>query len=118
MNPGYLGSLSAFTHKYVNPIEKGGDPELVEQVQKLIRPFLLRRVKKDPAIQLDLPDKTETKAYVSLTLEQASLYENVVQDLMNRIDSLTGMEKKRAHSGHTHEAEANLQPSRTVPEGA
>ncbi|WP_201317964.1 DEAD/DEAH box helicase [Paenibacillus sp. EPM92] len=94
INPGYLGSLSAFTHKYVNPIEKGGDPELVEQVQKLIRPFLLRRVKKDPAIQLDLPDKTETKAYVSLTLEQASLYENVVQDLMNRIDSLTGMEKK------------------------
>ncbi|WP_284643816.1 DEAD/DEAH box helicase [Paenibacillus silviterrae] len=94
MNPGYLGTLNEFAHKFVNPIEKSGDTELVAQVQRLIRPFLLRRVKKDPAIQLDLPDKTESKAYVSLSVEQASLYENVVESLMNRIDELTGMEKK------------------------
>ncbi|MGF7034586.1 SNF2 family DNA or RNA helicase [Paenibacillus mucilaginosus] len=94
INPGYLGSLTEFNHKYVGPIEKTRDEVLLGRVQKLIRPFLLRRVKKDPAIQLDLPEKYETKAYVSLTVEQATLYENVVQDLMNRIDTLSGMEKK------------------------
>ncbi|WP_426451079.1 DEAD/DEAH box helicase [Paenibacillus sp. S-38] len=94
INPGYLGSLNEFNHNYVGPIEKTRDEVLLGRVQKLIRPFLLRRVKKDPAIQLDLPDKYETKAYISLTVEQATLYENVVQDLMNRIDTLSGMEKK------------------------
>ncbi|MEK8131088.1 DEAD/DEAH box helicase [Paenibacillus filicis] len=94
LNPGYLGTLGSFNHKYVNPIEKGGADHLVGQVQKLIKPFLLRRLKKDPAIQLDLPDKYESKAYVPLTLEQATLYENTVQDMLDRLDSLTAMEKK------------------------
>ncbi|MCZ8523102.1 MULTISPECIES: DEAD/DEAH box helicase [Paenibacillus] len=94
INPGYLGSLNEFNHNYVGPIEKTRDEVLLARVQKLIRPFLLRRVKKDPSIQLDLPEKYETKAYVTLTVEQATLYENVVQDLMNRIDTLSGMEKK------------------------
>ena len=59
LNPGYLGTLRDFTHRYVSAIERSNDPELVSKVQRLIRPFLLRRVKKDPAIQLDLPDKYE-----------------------------------------------------------
>ncbi|MCR8635965.1 DEAD/DEAH box helicase [Paenibacillus radicis (ex Xue et al. 2023)] len=94
INPGYLGSLKSFTHTYVNPVERDSDVQLTGQVQKLIRPLLLRRVKKDPAIQLDLPDKNEMKAYVSLTVEQGALYENVVQSLMDKIDTLTGIEKK------------------------
>lgn len=94
INPGYLGSLGQFTHRYVKPIEKTGDEALTGQVQRLIRPFLLRRVKKDPAIQLDLPDKYEAKTYISLTVEQGSLYENVVQQLMEQIDTLTPMERR------------------------
>ncbi|PWK16511.1 DEAD/DEAH box helicase [Tumebacillus permanentifrigoris] len=94
LNPGFLGSLKSFTETYVNQIERHNDPQLIEQVQKLIRPFLLRRVKKDPAIQLDLPEKNEMKVYVSLTAEQGALYENVVQDLFEKLDTLSGMEKK------------------------
>ncbi|NHN34266.1 DEAD/DEAH box helicase [Paenibacillus sp. S3N08] len=94
INPGYLGSLRHFTHHYVNPVERTRDEVRIGQVQKLVRPFLLRRLKKDPAIQLDLPDKNEMKAYVSLTTEQGALYENVVQSLMNKIETLSGMEKK------------------------
>ncbi|GAX88918.1 helicase SNF [Effusibacillus lacus] len=94
VNPGYLGSLRAFTQHYVNPIEKKNDSLLIGQVQKLIRPFLLRRVKKDPAIRLDLPDKNEMKTFVSLTAEQGALYENVVRDLFEKLETLTGMEKK------------------------
>ncbi|MDB5055781.1 MAG: hypothetical protein JWM44_3831 [Bacilli bacterium] len=94
LNPGYLGSLREFSHRFVAKIEKTKDAETIVQVQKLIRPFLLRRVKKDPAIQLDLPDKNEMKAYVSLTAEQASLYENYIQDMFARLDKLTAMERR------------------------
>ncbi|MGQ7884789.1 DEAD/DEAH box helicase [Paenibacillus sp. WC2504] len=96
INPGYLGTLRHFNHHYVGPIEKSTDgaPGLTSRVQRLIRPFILRRVKKDPAIQLSLPEKVESKAYVALTPEQGALYENVVQTLMERIDSLSVMEKK------------------------
>ncbi|OXM86513.1 DEAD/DEAH box helicase [Paenibacillus rigui] len=94
INPGYLGNQRQFGYQYVNPIEKTRDEDRILQLQKLVKPFLLRREKKDPAIQLDLPDKNEMKAYVALTPEQGALYENVVRNLMEKIDKLTGMEKK------------------------
>ncbi|MEI7026457.1 DEAD/DEAH box helicase [Paenibacillus sp. y28] len=94
VTPGYLGGIRDFTRGFVQPIERGGKPELVEQVQKLIRPFLLRRVKKDPAVQLDLPDKNESKVYLQLTREQGALYESVVQQMLERIDRLSFMERR------------------------
>ncbi|NQX66690.1 DEAD/DEAH box helicase [Paenibacillus alba] len=96
INPGYLGTLKHFNHQYAGPIENSEEdsPLLAARVQRLVRPFLLRRVKKDPAIQLDLPDKYESKAYVALTPEQGALYENVVQSLMEKIEAVSGIEKK------------------------
>jgi len=94
LNPGYLGTLRDFTHRYVSAIERSNDPELVSKVQRLIRPFLLRRVKKDPAIQLDLPDKYEYKTFVSLTAEQGILYENYIKDMFERLDRLSVMERR------------------------
>ncbi|BAU29769.1 SNF2 family DNA or RNA helicase [Aneurinibacillus soli] len=94
INPGYLGNLSTFTRRFVTPIEKTKDKALIEAVQQLIRPFLLRRVKKDPKIQLDLPDKYETKEFVSLTVEQASLYEGLIQDMFTKIEQASPMERR------------------------
>lgn len=94
LNPGYLGSLRTFQHRFVIPIEKSNDSQSIEDVQRLVRPFLLRRVKTDPSIQLDLPDKNEAKEYVSLTAEQAALYENIIQDMFNRIESASAMERR------------------------
>jgi SNF2 family DNA or RNA helicase len=65
-------------------------------VQKLIRPFLLRRIKNDPAIQLDLPDKIENKLYVSLTAEQGLLYENYIRNMFSQFDNLPRMERRGA----------------------
>ncbi|MDF2716311.1 MAG: helicase, partial [Paenibacillus sp.] len=94
MNPGYLGSLSSFSRQYVNPIEKTNDAGRIGQVQRLVRPFLLRRAKTDAAIQLDLPDKNESKVYVNLTAEQGALYENIVQELFDKIEKLSAMERR------------------------
>lgn len=57
---------------------------------------MLRRKKKDPAIQLDLPDKNEMKTYVHLTAEQGALYEQTVNELMEKMQKLEGIERKGA----------------------
>lgn len=94
INPGYLNSLSAFKNKYVTSIEKNKDTAMVKEVQRLVQPFLLRRMKKDPAIMLDLPDKHEAKTYVPLTAEQAAMYDTIIQDMLARIDTLSIMERR------------------------
>ncbi|MBP1153418.1 MULTISPECIES: DEAD/DEAH box helicase [unclassified Paenibacillus] len=94
LNPGYLGTLRDFTQRYVGAIERTQDPELIAKVQRLIRPFLLRRLKKDPSIQLDLPEKYEYKTYISLTTEQATLYETYIRDMFERIDTMSPMERR------------------------
>jgi SNF2 family DNA or RNA helicase len=96
LNPGYLGNSRGFQHRFANPIEKHHDQERTAQLQKLVKPFMLRRKKKDPAIQLDLPDKLETKVYMNLTAEQGALYEQAVKELMERMKNLEGIERKGA----------------------
>ncbi|OPH58959.1 helicase [Paenibacillus ferrarius] len=96
LNPGYLGNQRGFQHRFANPIEKHQDEERTLQLQKLVKPFMLRRKKKDPAIQLALPDKQEMKVYINLTPEQGALYEQAVKNLMERMQKLEGMERKGA----------------------
>lgn len=94
VNPGYLGTLAQFRRTYVNPIERSRDAEWTKLVQRLVQPFLLRRLKRDPEIQLDLPDKNESKVYVPLTAEQASVYEQTLQTLFDDLDRLDPMERR------------------------
>lgn len=94
LNRGYLGSLNAFKSQYINQIEKKRDKTAVEQVQQLVHPFLLRRMKTDPSIELDLPEKQELKEYVPLTTEQASLYEYVLNTMFEKLDQASAMERR------------------------
>ncbi|MFW5436133.1 DEAD/DEAH box helicase [Paenibacillus apiarius] len=94
LNPGYLGTLSQFRRTYVNPIERTHDAEWTMLVQRLVQPFLLRRLKKDPEIQLHLPEKNESKVYVPLTAEQASVYEQTLQQLFGDLEQLGTMERR------------------------
>ncbi len=99
INPGYLGTASGFSARFAGPIEKEGNPERTSELQRLVKPFLLRRKKKDPAIQLDLPDKNEMKTYLHLTAEQGSLYNQTVNGLLERMQKLEGIERKGAILG-------------------
>jgi SNF2 family DNA or RNA helicase len=94
MNPGYLGNLSEFRREVVQPIERTRDEDMIRQLQQWVRPFMLRREKNDPAIRLSLPDKIEQKTYVSLTAEQGALYENTVNDLLEKLDTLSPMQRR------------------------
>lgn len=94
LNPGYLGSQTEFQRRFATPIEKNGDQQATEKLQNLIRPFLLRRTKTDERIALDLPDKLEQKEYCPLTVEQASLYEQIVQQSLEKLEQVDGFARR------------------------
>ncbi|MHB1355949.1 MAG: DEAD/DEAH box helicase [Anaerolineae bacterium] len=79
LNPGYLGTLEAFRRTFAVPIERFQDEEGSQRLRKMVRPFILRRLKTDPQVIQDLPEKFEYKVYCNLTREQVTLYEAVVQ---------------------------------------
>jgi len=94
LNPGYLGSTSTFRKEYIVPIEKEHDIESSSKLKSIILPFILRRLKTDPLVINDLPEKIETRVYCSLTKEQATLYEAVVQDMLKKIQELNGINRR------------------------
>ncbi len=55
---------------------------------------MLRRLKTDKRVIADLPDKVAFDEYCNLTKEQASLYKQVVDDVMKVIDGSDGIERK------------------------
>jgi len=94
LNPGYLGPADRFRKNFALPIERGNDAASKAQLRTLVQPFILRRVKTDPTIISDLPEKLEMKVYCSLSAEQASLYEAVVRDMLEQIESAEGIQRK------------------------
>ena len=90
LNPGFLGGQKKFRQDFAIPIEKHGDDEAARRLRALTRPFILRRVKTDPGVIQDLPDKQEMKVYCHLSEEQATLYEAVVRDALEAIDEQEG----------------------------
>ncbi|WP_254879116.1 DEAD/DEAH box helicase [Streptomyces sp. NA04227] len=92
--PGLLGPLAAFRSRHARPVEGGEDPEAVQRLARLVRPFLLRRKKSDPGIVPELPPKTETDHPVPLTREQVALYEAVVRESMAAIEQADGIGRR------------------------
>ncbi|MGW3122880.1 DEAD/DEAH box helicase [Streptomyces sp. NPDC001107] len=92
--PGLLGRLGTFRTRYAQAVEGGRDPAAAERLTRLVRPFLLRRRKSDPGIAPELPPKTETDRAVSLTREQAGLYEAVVRETLAEISAADSMERR------------------------
>ena len=70
--PGYLFSYSRFKKRFEVPIVKDGDEEAARQLSYHIKPFILRRLKKD--VLRELPEKIEHKVSAELTTEQKKVY--------------------------------------------
>ncbi len=91
LNPGLLGSHARFQRLYGIPIERNNDETALERLRNLVSPFILRRIKSDPNIIQDLPDKMENKIYCTLTREQATMYQALVDLTMKKIESAQGI---------------------------
>ncbi len=94
LNPGYLGRQEQFRQRYIVPIERYNDRERTDELRRLVQPFLLRRLKSDPTIISDLPEKNEMVVYCTLTREQAQLYETVVQDALTELNRTDGIQRR------------------------
>ncbi|MFV8186717.1 SNF2-related protein [Streptomyces sp. AF1B] len=92
--PGLLGPLKSFRARHARAVENGEDEEAVQRLARLVRPFLLRRKKSDPGIVPELPPKTETDHPVPLTREQAALYEAVVRESLQTIETTKGIARR------------------------
>ncbi|MBI2863087.1 MAG: DEAD/DEAH box helicase [Chloroflexi bacterium] len=94
LNPGYLGGPMEFRKRFVIPIERYHDDSRATALKRLVGPFVLRRLKTDRSIIEDLPDKIENKVYCNLTREQASLYQAVVDEMIDKIEQSEGITRK------------------------
>ena len=94
IHKGYLGSFGKFSDQFILPIERDESDSHKRVLRMKIRPFLLRRTKRDPELMLNLPEKQEMQEFCALTSEQAALYEGYIQDTLAQLEQMTGFEKK------------------------
>ncbi|WIM68601.1 DEAD/DEAH box helicase [Corynebacterium breve] len=98
VNPGMLGGASFFRNHFSKPIETARNEELAmemgERLRTLTAPFILRRLKTDPAIIDDLPEKDEQIVVVDMTAEQAALYKALTDSMQQALEERSGMARK------------------------
>jgi SNF2 family DNA or RNA helicase len=76
--PGFLGTQSEFTKRYITPISKGDKKALIN-LQKKISFFMMRRLKSD--VLEELPEKIEQKIFVDLSPDQKVLYQEILKKI-------------------------------------
>jgi non-specific serine/threonine protein kinase len=92
LNPGLLGShkqFAAWTKRLAAAPHTSFAP-----LRELVRPYILRRMKTDSAVILDLPAKTEVSAFCTLSPRQAALYQQAVDELKTKLASTSGIERR------------------------
>ena len=91
--PYYLLTHSRFVKQYEKQILKNDEAALTS-LNKRIRPFILRRMKKD--VLQELPEKVETKFLTDLTLEQKKIYLSFLESFRGELGEDFGFD----HIGH------------------
>jgi SNF2 family DNA or RNA helicase len=86
--PGYLGTAQDFRERYEMPITKERDAACIARLGKRVKPFLLRRLKRDVA--KDLPAKLEQIAWCDLTQEQAAVYQQLLAHTRKEVMAAVG----------------------------
>ena len=86
--PGYMGSHESFRANIEQPIAQGGpEGELAQwKIRRKLRPFLLRRMKRDVA--KELPPKIERIAACALSGDQKKVYAALLEDSRHKIADL------------------------------
>lgn len=74
--PSYLGSVSDFKERYEIPITREKDSVAQARLARRLRPFMLRRLKRD--VMADLPSKIEQVAFCEMNADQAAIYRQIL----------------------------------------
>ncbi|MEO6184634.1 MAG: SNF2-related protein [Verrucomicrobiota bacterium] len=94
--PGYLGAAKDFRERYEIPITREKNAEVQSRLARRLKPFLLRRLKRDVA--KDLPEKLEQISFCDLTKDQTTVYQQILdatrREVGNAVDA-QGLQKSR-----------------------
>lgn len=92
--PGLLGSKLYFKQIYSQPIDMFKSSKRATELQRKIRPFVLRRTKQQVAT--DLPEKTEMVLYCDMKPEQRTIYDAYEKQFRDQVSATTSekLEKK------------------------
>lgn len=77
--PGYLYNRNKFQDLFI------GREDNISNLKRLIKPFILRRTKKD--VMTELPDKIEKKFYIELNDDQRKLYTAYVEEVKDKLNN-------------------------------
>jgi hypothetical protein len=118
LNPGYLGGAADFRRASRRPSNATTTRPSSEQLRGLVRPFILRRLKTDPNVIADLPEKVEI-ARVLPPHQRAglALRETASSACSARSIRSRGHPTPRPRPQRAHQAQADLQPPLPVPQG-
>ncbi len=92
LNPGLLGSSKVF-QGFVKTMQSR-EKDQFGPLRKLVGPYILRRLKTDPKVISDLPEKTETVRYCNLTKQQIKHYTHIVQSLNKSLQTVDNMARR------------------------
>lgn len=98
LNPGFLGSQKAFKENFSKPIDVDGNADRASELQRMIKPFVLRRTKEQVATEL--PPKVEDYLYCTMEPEQRQVYEayrNKYRNYLLNIIEEEGVGKSKLH---------------------
>ncbi len=85
LNPGLLGSRKRFHERFAVPVQKNQDQEQKKILKKMIRPFILRRLKSQ--VMDELPARTEVTLQVSMSREEAAMYEAMRRQAVENLEN-------------------------------
>lgn len=113
INPGLLGSRKSFVRRFVTPIERHGDQRARSALKRLIRPFVLRRLKSQ--VLYELPPRTEIVRYVELSSKEQALYEGLRLRALEKLSEQEGPGHIRILAEIMRLRRACCHPSLAVP---
>ncbi|PWU14656.1 MAG: ATP-dependent helicase [Bdellovibrio sp.] len=95
VSPGLLGSAKEFESfvKRKTTVASAEVPPYAA-LRRLVKPYILRRLKTHKNVIRDLPEKTELKCFCQLSQGQAALYQRAVQSMAQEIDQTEGIKRR------------------------
>jgi len=102
--PGFLHNQKLFNEYYRKPIENNFDEQMQEQLNKRIKPFILRRTKGD--VLTELPAKTEIIKLTQFDDKQSKLYETIRIAMNKKVRDAVA--QKGVNRSHIHILDALL----------
>ncbi len=83
--PGVLFSYTKFRTRFEIPIVRQGDERVLERLNRMISPFILRRLKRD--VLTELPPKTEQVLPATMETAQKQVYADTVFTLRRQLEA-------------------------------